>query len=103
MTEEKPSYRSEVPTGADASEEGTWDHPVRRAPDDSGYNAPMVDEGGDHAQFSIYDGSGNENVVVVADDPKGRSSAGTGHDAAEALEDATSNEKIIGDLYEPEE
>ena len=103
MTEQQPSYRSEVPAGADASEEGSWDHPVSRAPEGDGNKSPMLDEGGEHAQFSIYDGSGNENVAVVADDPKGRSSAGTGHTAAEALEDAQSNEKIIGDLYEPKE
>ena len=100
---EKPQYRTDR-TASDTDEnEPIWDHEVRRAPEGEGSGAPLTTEGGDHAQFSIYDGKGNENVVVVADDPKGRSSAGTGHTAAEALDDATSNEKIIGDLYEPEE
>ncbi|HWG73380.1 MAG TPA: hypothetical protein VG184_04925 [Acidimicrobiales bacterium] len=48
----------------------------------------MTNEGADHAEMSVFDGAGNESVVVIADDEEGRVSEGTGASSEEAMADA---------------
>jgi hypothetical protein len=38
--------------------------------------------------MSVFDGAGNESVVVIAEDDEGRLSEGTGASSAEAMADA---------------
>lgn len=60
----------------------------RRAGPDEGVRAPLASEGADHAEMSVFDGAGNESVVVVADDEEGKVSEGTGGTSEEAMADA---------------
>lgn len=50
----------------------------------------------DPTQMSIYDGAGNETVVVMAENEEGRRAQGTGATAAEARQDAESGDSILG-------
>ena len=72
---------------------------ARRAPEGEGNRAPLMNEGGEEAQFSIFDGQGNENVVVVTDNPDGKPVAATGETAAEAKKSIPKMETIIGEDY----
>lgn len=60
------------------------------APDSEGVSAD------DPAQMSIYDGAGNETVVVMSENEEGRRAQGTGATAEEALADAESGDSILG-------
>ena len=52
---------------------GSTDHSQHRAPDNEGVGAPMAQATGEGPpQISIFDGQGNETVVVVAEDEEGR-------------------------------
>ncbi|MEW6154299.1 MAG: hypothetical protein AB1673_09975 [Actinomycetota bacterium] len=79
---------------------GSSDHPQHRADDDEGYRAPSVDETG-VAQQSIFDGAGNEVVVVTTTDEDGRRKQGTGASFEEALADAQDSSEPIGDGFGP--
>ena len=74
---------------------GQTDHPQHRAGDDEGYRAPHVEETG-IAQSSIFDGAGNEIVVVSTTDSEGNRKQGTGKTAEEALADAQDPKQPIG-------
>jgi hypothetical protein len=67
---------------------GESDHEQHRAAPGEGIRAPLTSEGADHAEFSVFDGHGNESVVVVAEDEEGRTAEGTGTDSASAAADA---------------
>jgi hypothetical protein len=67
---------------------GETDHPQHRAGPGEGVRAPLVQDGADHAEFSIFDGKGNESVVVVTTDRTGHVAEGTGPNAAAAMADA---------------
>ena len=82
---------------------GDTDHPQHRAPEGEGVRAPLAEDGADNAQISIFDGAGNESVVVLADDDKGMPREGTGPDAESALADARDPKSVIGDAFSPEE
>ena len=60
------------------------DTPVHRAPPGEGVRAPMAQYGADHSEFSIFDGKGNEQVVVVADNERGNPVQATGDTSEEA-------------------
>ena len=60
------------------------DTEVHRAPPGEGVRAPLAQDGADHAEFSIFDGKGNEQVVVVGDYKEGKPVQATGDTAAEA-------------------
>ncbi len=77
---------------------GSSDHPQHRAGPDEGYRAPSVDETG-IAQQSIFDGAGNEVVVVTTTNEDGVVQQGTGANAEEALKDARRSDKPIGDGF----
>ena len=76
---------------------------ARRAPEGEGNRAPMAQYEGGEPQFSIFDGSGNEDVVVVTPNPDGKPVAATGHTADEARDSVDKMDGMIGDGYSPEE
>jgi hypothetical protein len=67
---------------------GETDHDQHRADRGEGIRAPLTTDGADHAEMSVFDGAGNESVVVVTDDDEGRASEGTGASSEEAMSDA---------------
>jgi hypothetical protein len=70
-----------------------------RAGPGEGVRAPLVSEGADHAEFSVFDGKGNESVVVVGADSKGRTSQGTGASSEEAA--ANTADTQLGEGFGP--
>ena len=65
------------------------------APDDQGVDAD------DPSQMSLYDGAGNETVVVMAENEQGRRAQGTGATAEEARADAESGDSLLGKGFGP--
>jgi len=72
-----------------------------RAGPGEGVRAPLVSEGADHPEFSIFDGTGNESVVVVGTDEEGRPSEGTGPDSESAMHDAKRSGQLLGKDFGP--
>ena len=72
-------------------------------PGDDTYVAPDGEgvASDDPAQMSIYDGAGNETVVVLSENEEGRRAQGTGATAAEAREDAESGDSMLGKDFGP--
>jgi hypothetical protein len=73
------------PTEADKT--GQTDHEQHRAGSGEGREAPMAQHGADHAEYSVFDGSGNESVVVVGEGTDGKIAEGTGPSSADAMQD----------------
>lgn len=67
-------------------------------PGDDAYVAPDGEgiASDDPSQMSLYDGAGNETVVVMAENEDGRRAQGTGKTAAEAKADAEKGSSILG-------
>lgn len=80
---------------------GETDHEQHRAPPGEGVRAPLTSEGADHPEFSIFDGKGNESVVVVGSNEEGRPSEGTGPDAAAAMADSKRPGNQLGEDFGP--
>jgi len=80
--EKDPSYSDQSATI------GESDHPQHRAGPGEGNRAPLAEEGADHAEMSVFDGKGNEEVVVTTSDAEGKRVQGTGSSAGEAMADA---------------
>lgn len=74
------------------------DHPVHRAGPREGFRAPWASETG-VLQQSIYDGAGNEVVVVTTTNADGVRKQGTGPNARAAMEDAKSTKEPIGEGF----
>ncbi len=74
---------------------GSHGQPQQRAGKDEGVRAPFQTEKGP-IQSSVFDGAGNEAVVVTTEDAEGNRKQGTGDTAEEALKDAQ-------DLKDPKE
>ena len=72
---------------------GQDDHPQHRAPQGEGGRAPYVRDGNEHPEMSIFDGAGNESVVILATDEDGVVREGTGPDRESALKDAQKGPK----------
>ncbi|MDQ6615242.1 MAG: hypothetical protein M3083_10960 [Actinomycetota bacterium] len=77
---------------------GTNEEKHRAGPGE-GVRAPLVQDGADHAEFSIFDGAGNESVVVVGPDDEGRTSEGTGPTSAAAMKDAKKPGNLLGEVF----
>lgn len=77
---------------------GDSDHIQHRAPEGQGTRAPFKEDEGP-IQNSIFDGAGNEVVVVTHTDAEGQRKQGTGTDAAEALADAQDKSEPIGEEF----
>ena len=74
------------------------EHDVNRAGPNEGYRAPRVEETG-VAQSSIFDGAGNEVVVVTGTDADGRNKQGTGANAEEAMKSLSDTKEPIGEGF----
>lgn len=75
--------------------------PQNRSADNEGYDAPRAKETG-VAQHSVFDGAGNETVVVTTDNAEtGRRKQGTGANAAEAMADSQDPDGVIGEGFGP--
>ncbi len=66
---------------------GSSDHPQHRTPGGQGSESTMSEEQPGPSEVSIFDGAGNERVMVTADGTDGRASQGTGDTAEDAMED----------------
>jgi hypothetical protein len=69
-----------------------------RAPAGEGVRAPLAEESGGTPQYSSFDGSGNERVVVLTENEKGQPIKATGPDAASAQESAEKSDEQLGDM-----
>ncbi|HWC11825.1 MAG TPA: hypothetical protein VG455_11440 [Acidimicrobiales bacterium] len=74
-----------------------------RAPEGEGNRAEFAQYGADKSQFSIFDGAGNENVVVVTDNEEGKPVAATGKTADDAQKSVKKMDSGIGEDYYPPE
>jgi len=72
---------------------GANGQPQRRVADGEGNSAPLAEETG-HAEYSIFDGAGNESVVAVSNN-----SEGTGKNSEDALADAESHPHKLGKAF----
>lgn len=68
-------------------QDGAIDHPVDRSPEGQGMDAPFSSETGGVAEHSIFDGTGNESVVVTTTNADGQRRQGVGKTREEALKD----------------
>ncbi len=81
---------------------GQDDHPQNRANPGEGGRAPSVeDSGGDVPEYSIFDGKGNESVVVVGADDDGNRKQGTGSDREAALKNMKDTKDPLGPDFSP--
>jgi len=79
---------------------GSTDHPQHRAGPNEGNRAPSVDEGGNVAQHSIFDGAGNEIVVATTtNETTGQRKQGTGPTLDDALESAQDAKEPMGEGF----
>ncbi len=72
---------------------------VNRAPEGQGVRAGPASQKGEPIQQSVFDGAGNEVVVVTHTDAEGQRKQGTGTDAAEALADAQDKSEPMGEEF----
>ncbi len=77
---------------------GQTDHEQHRSPPGEGQDAPLAQHGADHAEYSVFDGSGNESVVAVGANEDGVLSEGTGPTSADAMNDAKRADKLGTDF-----
>ena len=84
---------------------GDSDHPQHRAGPGEGVRAPLLADGGDAAEISVFDGAGNESVVRMKTDAEGRTAQGTGPDSEAAAADADGllkkARRAVGDAFGP--
>ncbi|CAN5572801.1 hypothetical protein BH20ACT2_BH20ACT2_03630 [soil metagenome] len=80
---------------------GDSDREQRTAPEGEGHDAPFLEDGGEHPEMSVFDGEGNEHVVVLAENEDGEVSEGTGPDRESALADAKKGDSRLGDAFSP--
>jgi len=90
--EVRDTTRPDTPTHATAG---------RRAPVGEGVSAPFAADSGGPPQTSVFDGAGNESVVVLTDNKDGRTAEGTGETLADALKDAHDGHGRLGDAFNP--
>lgn len=80
---------------------GSSDHPQHRAGPEEGVRAPFREDKGP-IQSSVYDGAGNEVVVVTTTNAEGERVQGTGRSAEEAAKEADELDTAVGDGFYPE-
>ncbi len=69
------------------------DHDIHRAGPDEGSRSPNVEELG-HAEHSVFDGKGNETVVVTTTNAEGERVQATGGTREEALDNVEDTDGI---------
>jgi len=72
-----------------------------RAGEGEGVRAPLAQDGADHSEFSVFDGQGNEQVVVVDTNDDGKLVQSTGNSSAEATKGVKKLKKRLGDAFGP--
>ncbi len=72
-----------------------------RAADGEGVRAPLASDGADHSEFSVFDGAGNEQVVVVDTNEDGKLVQSTGDSSADAVKGVNKLKKRLGDAFGP--
>ncbi len=85
----------------DKGDAGTSDHEQHRAGPNEGVRAPFSTESGEEPQISIFDGKGNESVVVVGADDDGNRKQGTGPDREAALKNMKDTKDPLGPDFSP--
>ncbi len=80
---------------------GSSDHPQHRTPSGEGSDAGQAQYEGGPAEYSIYDGKGNEMAVTLTEDETGFPREGTGQDREEALKNAKDPSIPLGDGFNP--
>ena len=80
----------------EANRTGSSDHEQHRTPAGQASESTMSEEQAGPAEMSIYDGAGNEAVMVSTDGEDGKAVQGTGDTLDEALKDAQSGEGPLG-------
>ncbi len=70
-----------------------------RAAEGEGVRAPLASDGADHSEFSVFDGAGNEQVVVVATNEDGKLVQSTGDSSAEATKGINKLKERLGDAF----
>lgn len=83
-------------TGAGDAEE------QQRAAPGEGVRAPLAAEGADHAEFSIFDGKGNEQVVAVGENEDGQVVQSSGESSEEAKSGLAKLKSKISDAFGPD-
>ena len=78
---------------------GDSDHPQHRTPAGEGSETPLAEKEGGPAEYSLYDGKGNEQTVVVTEDEEGNPREGTGADRDEAIKEARDPSVPIGEGF----
>ena len=80
---------------------GSSDHPQRRTPGGEGSETPLSQEQGGPAEYSLYDGQGNEIAATLTEDEEGFPRQGTGETHEEAVKDARDPSVPLGEGFNP--
>ncbi len=80
---------------------GSSDHPQHRTPSGEGSDTGLAQKEGGPAEYSIYDGKGNEQAVVLTEDETGFPREGTGQTHEEALKNAKDPSIPLGEGFNP--
>lgn len=83
----------------DQGDTGTSDHDQHRAGANEGVRAPFSRDSGEEPQISIFDGAGNESVVVATDNKDGKPAQGTGPSAEAARANAKESSDTLGEDF----
>ncbi len=78
---------------------GDSDHEQHRAGPNEGVRAPLSRDSGGPSQTSIFDGKGNESVVVATTNKDGRAVQGSGADVESALKEAKAGQEHPGSAF----
>ncbi len=70
-----------------------------RAAEGEGVRAPLASDGADHSEFSVFDGAGNEKVVVVDTNEDGKLVQSTGDSSAEAAKGVNKLKERLGEAF----
>jgi len=72
-----------------------------RAGEGEGVRAPLAQDGADHSEFSVFDGAGNESVVVVGTNEDGKLVQSTGDSSAAAAKGVNKLKERLGKAFGP--
>ena len=101
MAQASEDQLKDVQEGNQQAVIGSAGEPNFRAAPGEGVRAPMIKDGADHAEFSIFDGKGTESVVVVTADDEGRTTEAAAATSAEALKAARKPGELLQGEFGP--
>ena len=79
---------------------GVSDHGQHRSGPGEANDAPWAKDAG-HAEYAVFDGRGNESVVVVTDNEEGKPVQATGDSSEEAMKSAAKQDDMISKQFTP--